>query len=375
MKIQQIDLTTQYFHIKEEIDEAVLQVIHSGQYINGKEVADFTDTLASYLESKYVIPCANGTDALQIALMALDFEPGDEVIVPAFNYIAAAEMIALLKLIPVAVDVDENTFNIDVEKLREAITNKTKAVIPVHLFGESCGMEPVMNICEEKNIAVIEDNAQSLGAVYSFSDGSKRKAGNIGNIGTFSFFPTKNLGGFGDGGAVCTNDKILADRLKMIASHGQEQRYFHDIIGCNSRLDSLQAAILNVKIKYLDVYIQSRQQAAGYYSKHLESLSGLIVLPKNSPFSTHTYNQYTIRVKEGKRDELKQFLSKNNIPSMIYYPIPLHKQKAYQNLILKKGDLSCSEKLCGEVLSLPMHTELNIVQQDYIIETIKCFYS
>ena len=375
MKIQQVDLTTQYFRIQKEMDEAILQCLRSGEYINGKEVGIFTRNLAGYTGVQYVISCANGTDALQIALMALDLQPGDEVIVPAFTYAAAAEVGALLKLTPVLVDVDSKTFNMDVEKFRNAITNKTKAVIPVHLFGQTCDMQPVLETCKQYGIAVVEDNAQSIGSVYTFSNGHKLQAGTMGNIGTFSFFPAKNLGCYGDGGAMLTNDESLAKRLKMIATHGQSRKYHHDVIGCNSRLDTLQAAILNVKLKYLDDFIEARQQAAAYYDEQLRALSDCIVLPAVSHYSTHVYHQYTIQIKQGKRDELKQFLLEKDIPSMVYYPLPLHHQKAFKDIIRIGSDLSQSEQLTQSVLSLPMHTELNREQQDYIIGSIKQFFN
>jgi len=375
MKIQQVDLVTQYFRIQKEIDEAILQCLCSGEYINGKEVGIFARNLAGYTGVQYVIPCANGTDALQMALMALDLQPGDEVIVPAFTYAAAAEVVALLKLTPVLVDVDSETFNMDVEKFRNAITNKTKAVIPVHLFGQTCDMQPVLETCKQYGIAVVEDNAQSIGSVYTFSNGHKLQAGTMGNIGTFSFFPAKNLGCYGDGGAMLTNDESLAKRLKMIATHGQSRKYHHDVIGCNSRLDTLQAAILNVKLKYLDDFIEARQQAAAYYDEQLRALSDCIVLPAVSHYSTHVYHQYTIQIKQGKRDELKQFLLEKDIPSMVYYPLPLHHQKAFKDIIRIGSDLSQSEQLTQSVLSLPMHTELNREQQDYIIGSIKQFFN
>ena len=375
MKIKQVDLTTQYFRIQKEMDEAILQCIRSGVYINGAEVGVFAQNLAGYTGVRYVIPCANGTDALQIALMALDLQPGDEVIVPAFTYVASAEVIALLKLVPVLVDVDSETFNIDVEKFKKAITNKTKAVIPVHLFGQTCDMQPILETCKQHGIVVIEDNAQSIGSVYSFSDGQQLQAGTIGDIGTLSFFPSKNLGCYGDGGAMLTNNEMLANKLKMIAAHGQSRKYYHDVIGCNSRLDTLQAAILNVKLKYLDNFIEARQQAAAYYNEQLQELSGCIVLPAVSRHSTHVYHQYTIQVKENKRDGLKQFLLEKNIPSMIYYPLPLHHQKAFKDIVRIGSDLNQSEQLSQSVLSLPMHTELNKEQQDYIIDSIKQFFN
>lgn len=375
MKIEQVDLATQYFRIQKEMDEAILQCLRSGEYINGNEVYIFTRNLAEYAGVQYVIPCANGTDALQMALMALDLQPGDEVIVPAFTYAAAAEVVALLKLIPVLVDVDFKTFNMDIEKFREAITNKTKAVIPVHLFGQTCDMQPVLETCKQYGIAVVEDNAQSIGSVYTFSNGYQLQAGTMGDIGTFSFFPAKNLGCYGDGGAMLTNDEALAHRLKMIASHGQSRKYHHDVIGCNSRLDTLQAAILNVKLKFLGDFIEARRRAAAYYDEQLQALSDCIILPAVSHYSTHVYHQYTLQIKQGKRDELKQFLLEKDIPSMVYYPLPVHYQKAFKDIIRIGSDLSQSEQLTQSVLSLPMHTELNEEQQDYITGSIKQFFN
>ena len=375
MRIQQVDLVSQYFRIQKEMDEAILRCIRSGEYINGKEVHLFACNLAGYTGAQYVIPCANGTDALQIALMALDLQPGDEVIVPAFTYVAAAEVIALLKLVPVLVDVDSDTFNMNVSAFRKAITNKTKAVIPVHLFGQTCDMQAILETCKQHGIAVVEDNAQSIGSVYSFSDGRQLQAGTMGDVGTLSFFPAKNLGCYGDGGAMLTNDEALANRLKIIASHGQSRKYHHDVIGCNSRLDTLQATILNVKLKYLNDFIEARRQAAAYYNEQLQILSDNIVLPVVSHYSTHVYHQYTIQVKQGKRDKLKQFLLEKDIPSTVYYPLPLHHQKAFKDIIRMGSDLSQSEQLTQSVLSLPMHTELNKEQQDYIIDSIKQFFN
>ncbi len=375
MKIQQVDLLSQYDHIQQEMDEAILRCIRSGAYINGQEVTAFAESLASYTDSKYVIPCANGTDALQIALMALDLQAGDEVIVPAFTYIASVEVIALLKLVPVLVDVDSRTFNMDIGKFKNAISDKTKAVIPVHLFGHACDMQPVLNICKQHHIHIVEDNAQSIGSDYSFSGGEKKKTGTMGDIGTLSFFPSKNLGCYGDGGAMLTNNESLANKLKMIASHGQSQKYHHDVVGCNSRLDTLQAAILNVKLKFLNQYTQARQQAAEYYTEQLQTLDDYIVLPYSAEYSSHVYNQYTIQIKRNKRDDLKQFLAGKGIPTMIYYPLPIHHQKAFKDIIRSGSDLTQSEQLCRSVLSLPMHTELDKSQQDYIIESIKQFFT
>ena len=364
-----VDLTVQYQRISNEIDRAVLEVIRSGQYINGEAVGKLASNLVAYTGSKYVIPCANGTDALQIAMMALDLQPGDEVIVPAFTYVAAAEAVALLRLTPVAVDVNPRTFNIDVSRIEEAISPKTKAIIPVHLFGQTAEMEPLMNIARRHNLFVIEDNAQSIGSVYTFSDGTQKQAGTIGDIGILSFFPTKNLGCYGDGGALMTNDKALAEKLRMITVHGQSQKYLHQILGCNSRLDTLQAAILQVKLSYLDDYIQSRKELASRYDEGLKLFSYRFETPYCIPESTHVYNQYTLVVKENRAD-LKQYLKEKDIPTTVYYPLPLHFQPAFKNKMRIAGDLSVSEKLCCSVLSLPMHTEADEEQTQYIIDQL-----
>jgi dTDP-4-amino-4,6-dideoxygalactose transaminase len=364
-----VDLTSQYHRLQAEIDQAIANVLHSGQYINGKDVHTFADNLSKYTGAQFAIPCANGTDALQIALMSLHLQTGDEVIVPAFTYTATAEAIALLNLKPVPVDVDWQTFNIDVAKIEAAISPRTKAIIPVHLFGQTADMEPIMQLAGKYHLAVIEDNAQSLGSIYTFSDGTKKHAGNIGDIGILSFFPTKNLGCYGDGGALLTNNETLANRLKMIASHGQAQKYYHEIIGCNSRLDTIQAAVLNVKLRYLDEFIAARQTAASSCLSKLESIYGM-EMPFCISSSTHTYNQFTIKISNGKRDELRQYLKDKGIPSMIYYPLPLHKQPAYRDIVRISGDLSVSAKLCQSVLSLPMHTELSEEKIQFITEKI-----
>lgn len=370
-QIQMVDLVNQYKKIQEEMDSAILEIVRSGQYINGQIVRDFMDKLAGYTGARYAIPCANGTDALQISLMALDLQPGDEVIVPSFTYAAAAESVALLNLIPVAVDVDKDTFNIDTNKIEEAISPKTKAIIPVHLYGQTCNMEPIMKIAKENNLYVIEDNAQSVGSIYTFSDNTQKQAGCIGHIGTLSFFPTKNLSCYGDGGAMLTNDEVLAKRLKMIALHGQSEKYRHEIIGCNSRLDNIQAAVLNVKLKYLDEYNKIRQQTAKRYDELLSTFTGKLETPYCIPSSTHVYHQYTIKIKNNKRNDFKEYLNKSDIPSMIYYHIPLHQQPAFKDIIRIGGDLSVSENLCQTVLSLPMHTELEEEQLVYIADQIK----
>ena len=377
-KIQMVDLKGQYLNIKSEIDSAIAGVIESCSFINGPQVKDFSQHLAEYLGIKHVIPCANGTDALQIALMALDLKPGDEVIVPAFTYVATAEVIGLLKLTPVMVDVDYATFNVTVDNIRKAITPKTKAIVPVHLFGQCCDMEPILELANEYGIYVVEDNAQALGAEYTFKNGIKSKSGTMGTIGCTSFFPSKNLGCYGDGGAMFTNDDVLAERLHMIANHGQKVKYHHTIIGCNSRLDTIQAAILDVKLKYLDDYCDARYRAAQYYSsklKEFDKYQQYFILPEEMENSTHVYHQYTLKVLDGKRDALKEYLSEHNIPSMIYYPLALQNQQAFKEISVAAEKLDIAESLSEAVLSLPIHTELDSGVQDMIIEKICEFYS
>jgi UDP-2-acetamido-2-deoxy-ribo-hexuluronate aminotransferase len=371
MKIKMVDLQTQYLRIKEEVDAAIQEVLTSTAFIQGPQVNLFAQSLAKYTGSENVIPCGNGTDALQIAMMALGYKPGDEIILPVHTYVATAEVIALLGLTPVFVDVDADTFNIDVTQLESKITPKTVAIVPVHLYGQCADMENIMKVASKNNLHVIEDVAQALGADYTFADGTKKKAGTIGTIGTTSFFPSKNLGCYGDGGAIFTNDKTLAEKIKMIANHGQRIKYHHDIIGVNSRLDTLQAAILNVKIKYLDEYAQRRNEAAAYYDK---TLSGIpqIKIPVRSVNSTHVFHQYTLRVE--KRDALKTYLDDKGIPTMIYYPVPLHLQKAYQRPDCKEGTFPVTEKLSKTVISLPIHTEMKDEELKFISETIKAFY-
>ena len=373
--IQMVDLTGQYISFNKEMDDAILQIVKSGQYINGPEVQAFANALSDYTGAEHVIPCANGTDALQIALMASGLTPGDEVIVPSFTYAAAIEAVALLKLTPVFVDVEAETFNIDANKIAEAISPKTKAIIPVHLFGQVADMETILEISDKNNIFVIEDNAQSIGAEFIFSNETKKQAGTVGNVGTLSFFPTKNLGCYGDGGAMMTNDEELAKKLKMITQHGQAVKYHHQIIGCNSRLDTIQAAILKVKLQYLNQFTDSRRKAAEFYSEHLRELSEFIILPAKKSYSSHVYNQFTIRVKNGKRDELQAFLKEKKIPTIIYYPLPVHQQAAFRDISRIGGNLSISEDLCNSVLSLPMHTELDSEQLNYIVEQIKSFFN
>jgi dTDP-4-amino-4,6-dideoxygalactose transaminase len=372
-KIEMVDLKGQYKQIKAEIDTAIIACVESAEFINGKMVQQFADNLGKYTGAKYVIPCANGTDALQIAMMALGLKVGDEVIVPTFTYVATAEVIALLGLTPVWVDVNPDTFNIDCGKIEAAITSKTKAIVPVHLYGQCADMEQIMTIADKHNIYVIEDTAQAIGAEYTFLDGHKKMAGTIGTIGCTSFFPSKNLGCYGDGGAMFTNDDRLGKYIKMIANHGQEKKYHHDTIGVNSRLDTLQAAILDVKLNYLTRYSEARSAAASVYDELLKEVNQLQIPVRNKQ-STHVFHQYTLKVSDGKRDELKKYLEAKGIPTMIYYPIPMHLQKAYYSDVYPKGSFPIAESLTECVLSLPMHTELNRETQEYIINEIKSFY-
>ena len=372
-QLSMVDLHRQYLRLKPDVDRAMQQVLESTAFINGPQVKEFATNFANYLNIPYVIPCGNGTDALQIALMALDLRPGDEVIVPAFTYVAAAEVVALLGLIPVWVDVEPGTFNINPSLIEGAVSPRTKAIVAVHLFGQSCDMEPILRIASQNNLYVIEDNAQSVGAVYTFSDGTKKKTGTMGHIGTTSFFPSKPLACYGDGGAIMTSDSYWAERLRMIASHGQQIKYHHKIVGCNSRLDTLQAAVLDVKLKYLDQYTEARQAAAARYDRLLADVEG-IVIPARAANSTHVFHQYTLRVPHGRRDALKAFLAERGIPSMIYYPVPLHLQKAYANECQGKGPFPVAERLSGEVLSVPMHTELDLATQEFIADSIRQFF-
>lgn len=362
-----VDLATQYQHIKQEVDTAIQEVIDSTAFINGPAVKRFKENLEKHLQVKHVIPCANGTDALQLAMMALDLQPGDEVITATFTYVATAEVIALLKLTPVLVDVEEDSFLIDPEKIEKAITPRTRAIVPVHLFGQCADMEKIMDIARRHNLYVIEDTAQAINAEYRFSDGRKLKAGTIGHIGCTSFFPSKNLGCYGDGGALFTNDDRLAEKLRMIANHGQSVQYYHDIIGVNSRLDTIQAAILDVKLRRLDDYTRARQKAAAYYDRAFAD-HPLVKMPYRVSNSTHVFHQYTLTLHpKVDRDGLKKYLAEQHIPAMIYYPVPLHQQKAYRSDRYRDGDFPVAERLCKSVISLPMHTELTPEQQDYII--------
>jgi UDP-2-acetamido-2-deoxy-ribo-hexuluronate aminotransferase len=373
MNLQMVDLIGQYKKIKNELDDAIIQTVESSAYINGPQVAQFAKNLEKYLNVAHVIPCANGTDALQIALMALDLKQGDEVIVPAFTYVATAEVIALLGLTPIMVDVDPNTYNLTAELFEAAITARTKAVVPVHLFGQSADMEPIMKIAAEKGIFVVEDNAQAIGANYHFSDGSTQKAGTIGDIGTTSFFPAKNLGCFGDGGAIFTNNDSLAEKLRIIANHGQTERYYHGLIGVNSRLDSIQAAILDVKLKYLDDYATSRNIAAAHYDEAFKNIEN-IQIPVRDNNSTHVFHQYTMRITGNKREALRKYLSDHNIPHNVYYPVPLYEQEAFAHLAGAVNFLPVTDLLCKEVISLPIHTEMNDEILTVISNTVKDFF-
>lgn len=374
MNIQMVDLKGQYKKIQEEVDQAVLEVIRSAAFINGPAVKSFQANLEQYLGAKHVIPCANGTDALQIAFMALGLQPGDEVIVPAFTYVATAEVIALLRLKPIMVDVDPDTFNITADIIEAAVTPNTKAVVPVNLFGQSCDMEPIMEVAKKHNLYVVEDNAQAIGADYTFSDGHTQKTGTIGHIGCTSFYPSKNLGAYGDGGAIYTNDDELASKLRMMANHGQNKRYYHAHVGVNSRLDSIQAAILDIKLRHLDAYAEKRREAAAHYDKAFAGMDQLVV-PVRQHNSTHVFHQYTLKVKDGKRDELQTYLKEKGLPSMIYYPVPLYEQEAYKGLSDRQVDfLPVTDQLCKEVISLAMHSELNQEQLEHITETVKSFW-
>ena len=376
-KIQMVDLKGQYLKIKEDVDKSIQAVIDSSAFINGPAVKTFTEQLSKYMGGCHVVTCGNGTDALQIALMALDLKPGDEVIVPAFTYVASAEVIGLLGLTPVMVDVDPRTFNVTVENIKKGLSNKTKAIIPVHLFGQSCDMEPILEFAKKNGLYVIEDNAQAIGAEYTFSDGHRAKTGTMGTIGCTSFFPSKNLGCYGDGGAIFTNDEKLGERIRMIANHGQEVKYHHKVIGCNSRLDTLQAAVLEIKLRHLDEYCQARYSAAAYYSERLKTFDPKeehVLTPHEVSNSTHVYHQYTLRVNDGKRDALKQYLADHGVPSMIYYPLPLQEQEAFLSITRAGEGLDNARECAHTVLSLPIHTELTKEVQDYIIEQVINFF-
>ena len=366
MSIPMVDLQGQYNNIKSEINHAIQEVLDSAAFINGPAVKRFQDHLAKYLNVKHVIPCGNGTDALQIALMALDLKPDDEVIVPCFTYVATAEVIALLGLTPVLVDVNPDTFQLDVEAFEKAITPATKVVIPVHLFGQCADMDAILAVAKAHQIFVVEDAAQSMGAQYHSNDGVTYHSGTMGHFGTTSFFPSKNLGGYGDGGAIFTNDDALAASARMIANHGQQKKYYHSVVGVNSRLDTIQAAILDVKLKYLDTYVAARQQVAAFYDAHLQDDKRFTV-PSRDGKSTHAFHQYTLKINDLNRDEVKSYLADKGISSMIYYPLPLNEQEAYKSL----GNFPVTQDLCTRVLSLPIHTEMNQEQLNYIVETLK----
>jgi UDP-2-acetamido-2-deoxy-ribo-hexuluronate aminotransferase len=370
--IRMVDLISQYEKIKPEVDDAIANVISSAAFINGPEVNSFKEELEAYLRVKHVIPCANGTDALQIAMMALDLQPGDEVITATFTYVATAEVIALLKLTPVLVDVDPETFLIDPEAIERAITPRTKAIVPVHLFGQAADMNAIMDIAKKYNLFVIEDTAQAIGAKYTWPDGSWDKVGTIGHVGATSFFPSKNLGCFGDGGAMFTNDDQIAARLRMIANHGQSKRYYHDDIGVNSRLDSIQAAVLRIKLRRLKEYSEARRKVASAYDAAFGTHPKLII-PARAENTTHVFHQYTLKCVGFDRNELHDYLATKDIPSMIYYPVALHMQKAYQSERYRPGDFPVTEQLVEQVISLPIHTEMEDDQLHYIISEVLNF--
>lgn len=371
--IQMVDTKTQYQKIKTEVDAAVLRVMESSAFINGKDVHDFAVNLSQYLGVKHTIPCANGTDALQIALMALGLKPGDEVITPSFTFIATTEVIALLQLTPVFVEVDKDTFCITPEAIEKAITPKTKAIVPVHLYGQAAPMEAIMAIAEKHNLYVIEDNAQAIGCDYTFSDGTVKKTGNIGHISATSFYPSKNLGAFGDGGAIFTNDDALAEKMKRIANHGQSKRYYHDEVGCNSRLDSIQAAILNIKLQYLDEYNVARRAVAAYYDAAFANHPA-IKTPVQASYARHVYHQYTVLLENSTvRENLNKYLAEQGIPSMIYYPVPGHKQKMFDQLGVTNQEMEVTDWLTQRVISLPIHTEMDEEQLSFITNHILTF--
>lgn len=366
--IQMVDLKRQYHKIKSEVDEAVLNVLESTAFINGKPVQEFATNLSSYLGVKHVIPCANGTDALQIAMMAMDLQPGDEVITPSFTFIATTEVIALLRLTPVFVDVDPKTFCMDPVALEKAITPRTKAIVPVHLYGHAAPMDEIMTIADKHNLLVIEDNAQAIGGDY-YSKNGKKKTGTVGHIGTTSFFPSKNLGAYGDGGATFTNDDSFADKMKMVANHGQRKRYYYEIVGCNSRLDTVQAAILNIKLKHLDEYIKARQAVADFYDKAFADNSK-ITTPQRASYCSHVFHQYTLVLNDVDRDGLTAFLAEQNVPSMIYYPVPGHHQQMFAHYDTAKVSLPVTDWLTERVISLPIHTEMDDEQLNFITSKV-----
>lgn len=367
--IQMVDTKNQYLKIKDRVDAAVLSVMESSQFIGGKVVNDFTNNLANYHGSKHVIPCANGTDALQIAMMALGLKAGDEVITPSFTYIATVEVAALLGIKPIFVEVDKRTFCIDPNEIEKAITPKTKAIVPVHLYGHAADMEPILQIAKKHNLFVIEDNAQGIGNDYTFSDGTVKRTGTMGHIGCTSFYPSKNLGAFGDGGAMFTDDDALADMMRMIASHGQSKRYYHDVIGCNSRLDAMQAAILDIKLEHLDEYIVARRKAADFYDEQFKNHPN-VEIPFRAGNNKHVFHQYTLILHDANRDALHQHLADKGIPSMIYYPVPAHRQKMFEAFGGNEFQLPVTDWLTERVISLPIHTELDEIQQQFIVNEI-----
>jgi len=369
-KIQMVDLQGQYQAIKEQVDSSIQNIIENTSFINGPEVHQFQQELEEYLDVKHVIPCANGTDALQIAMMGLGLKPGDEVITADFTFAATVEVIALLNLTPVLVDVDIDSYNIDIEAIKAAITPKTKAIVPVHLFGQVANMEAILEIAKEHELYVIEDNAQAIGANYYFKDGSCKKAGTIGDIGTTSFFPSKNLGAYGDGGAIFTNNDEIAHKIRGVVNHGMYERYHHDVVGVNSRLDSFQAAVLRAKLPLLNTYNEARRKAAKLYSEKLNDNPNIITPKISSEEDSHVFHQYTLRITNGKRDELAKTFQENNLPFGIYYPIPLHLQKAYADSRYDENKFKTTNQLVKEVISLPMHTELNEEQIEYMVEVI-----
>ena len=373
--IPMVDLVGQHARIQSELDQALLRASHQAAYIQGPDVAAFAQELSAYLgEGVHTIPCANGTDALQIALMSLGLQPGDEVITATFTYVATAEVIALLGLTPVLVDVDPDTFALNLDQVRDALSPRTKAIVPVHLYGQGVAMEDLMALAATAGVHVVEDSAQALGARYTLSDGRSMALGTLGTIGCTSFFPSKNLGCMGDGGALFTRDAALAEKIRMIANHGQKVKYRHDVVGCNSRLDTLQAAVLRVKLARLDEYAAARQRAAARYDAGLAGLEG-IQTPVRRPESTHVYHQYTLRIAGGLRDALAEHLKADGIPTMIYYPLPLHRQVAYQSKRYSDQSFPVADQLCAEVLSLPMHTELTTQTQELIIQSIQTFFA
>ncbi|MBT7683910.1 MAG: DegT/DnrJ/EryC1/StrS family aminotransferase [Cryomorphaceae bacterium] len=373
-KINMVDLNGQYRKIRWQVNREIKKVINSSTFINGPIVKEFQNNLQKYVDVKHVIPCANGTDALQIALMALELKSGDEVITTNFSFASTIEVILLLGLKPVVVDVDPRTFNIDPSLIQDKITDKTKAIIPVHLYGQSCRMEEILEIANKNNLQIIEDNAQALGSKYKFANSQKQMSGSIGDIATTSFFPSKNLGCYGDGGAIFTNSDNLAHKMRGIVNHGMYERYYHDEIGVNSRLDSIQAAILNVKLKYLDKYNKRRQEAANHYNAAFENIDQIEVPFIESDIDSHVYHQYTLKIMNGKRDELADHLLKNNIPFGIYYPLGFHEQKAYKQEFVSDNDFPVTNKVKNQVISLPMHTELSKKQIKFISNTIISFF-